>query len=156
VTETAFVRTEAELTELRRWFNELPILQLLSARCIQLEVGRATLELAPGGDLANPNGAITGALIAGAIDLAAGVAVTSSGPVTEYASTTDLTVHFLAAARAAPMTFQATLLRRGRRNCVVEIRGHDGAGMLCVTATGTWALAPDSPHAGRREQQASQ
>jgi uncharacterized protein (TIGR00369 family) len=141
------VRSTADLERLLSWFNELTAMRLLSARCVALEPGTARLLVEPPSDALNPNGAVNGAIIAGAADLAAGIAVASSGPADEYSSTTDLSVHFLAAARSLPLAVEAEVMRRGRRACVAHVRVRDQRGDLCAVATGTWMLQPGSPHA---------
>ncbi len=135
--------------ELRRWFDEMPVMRLLSARLTALEPGSAEVTLTPAPEELNPNGAVNGGIIAAVADLTGGFLVMASGPASEYASTADLAVHYMVAARALPVTMRARMLRRGRRMCFVQIDVVDADGTLCAVATGSWALMPDSPHAPR-------
>ena len=133
--------------DLRRWFDEMPVMRLLSARLTGVDSGVAEVTLTPAPDELNPNGAVNGGIIAAVADLTGGFLVMASGPATEYASTADLAVHYMVAARATPITMRARMLRRGRRMCFVHIDVLDADGTLCAVATGSWALMPDSPHA---------
>jgi uncharacterized protein (TIGR00369 family) len=136
-----------ELERLRQYFNAMPIMRTLSARVEQLAAEGATVTVAPPAEELNPNGAVNGGILAAVADVTGGFVVSAGGPETEYQSTSDLTLHFMRAALAHPLTARSVVLRRGRRNVVVQIEIRDAEGELCTIATGTWVLMPGSPHA---------
>lgn len=142
--DLAYTREGTALESLRAWFNELPIVRMLSAHCLELAPGHACVRLHPPADQLNPNGAVNGGVIAAVADITAGFAVAASGPASEQSATTDLSLHFMAAARALPLTVEADLVRRGRRNAVIGVRVLGADGSLCAVATGTWALGAGS------------
>jgi uncharacterized protein (TIGR00369 family) len=135
------------MDELREHFNDLWALRAIRATIERLEPGQADVSLDPPTESLNPNGAVNGGVIAAAMDMTGGFAVASSGPDTEYSSTVDLAIHFMAPARALPLTLRSRVLRRGRRMCFVGVEVTDAEGKSCATATGSWALMPGSPHA---------
>jgi uncharacterized protein (TIGR00369 family) len=136
-----------ELEHLRKWFNAMPIMRTLSARVEALAPDGVTVVVTPPAGELNPNGAVNGGILAAVADVTGGFAVSVGGPDSEYQSTSDLTLHFMRAALAHPLTARATVLRRGRRHVVVQIEIRDAGGELCAVATGTWVLMPGSPHA---------
>jgi uncharacterized protein (TIGR00369 family) len=135
------------LEQLRGWFNAMPIMRTLSARVEELAADGATVVVAPPAAELNPNGAVSGGILAAVADVTGGFVVSAGGDEGEYQSTSDLTLHFMRAALALPLTARSRVLRRGRRNCVVQIEISDAEGKLCTVATGTWVLFPGSRHA---------
>lgn len=134
------VRSPEQLDELREWFNDLPVVTFLTLTCTELQSGAARLLMDPPDALRNPDGATNGGLIAAAADLGAGIAVSSRGSEFLGSATSDLSIHFVAAARATPLLIEASVLHEGRRSCVPHVRISDVAGKLCAVATGTWVL----------------
>ncbi|WP_114423128.1 PaaI family thioesterase [Nocardioides houyundeii] len=124
--------------ELVGWFNALPISELLGLRCVEVRSDGALVEVHVQDCHRNPDGHVSGAVIAGAADVAAGIAVT--GATGQDSATGDLSVHFLAPARSGPLRVEVEILRRGRRTCVPQVKVFDGTGRLCAAATGTWML----------------
>lgn len=122
------------------WFNDLAVMRTLGVRCTELEAGRAVSVLDVQPHHRNPNGSVNGGFLLAAADVTAGAAVATTGPFPMDSATTDLTMHFLAPAMTGPVTIEADVLRRGRRNCVPTIRITDGSGVLCAVATGTWVV----------------
>jgi uncharacterized protein (TIGR00369 family) len=129
-----------QLDELREWFNELPVVVFFSLNCTELRPGDARFLMDTPDSLRNPDGAINGGLIAAAADLAAGIAASSGGAEFLGSATSDLSIHFMAAARLTPLVIEASVLRKGRRSCVPHVRISDAEGKLCAVATGTWVL----------------
>lgn len=122
------------------WFNDLPVVRWIGVECVDVEVGRVRAVLRVRPEHRNPGGAVNGGVLLAAADVVAGAAVTSTGPPGTGAATTDLTMHFLAAAVAAPLRLEAEVLRRGRGNGVPHVRISDADGRLCAVATGTWVV----------------
>lgn len=125
--------------ELRNWFNELPVNRLMAVRCVELRTDGAQIDLEARDDHRNPDGHVSGAVISGAVDLAAGIAVTAASDGFDSA-TGELSLHFLAPARVAPLRLEVEILRRGRRTVVPHVRVFETTGRLCAAATGTWLL----------------
>lgn len=138
-----------EMTTRRDDFNGLALAEVLGARCLSVTEGRTVTLLEGRPEHCNPDGALTGASIAAVIDLAAGFAVAATTLEEDYAATTDLTIHFVHAARHLPLTLTAEVIRRGSRNCFVRLEGVDRRGEPCVVATGTWAIFPGGRHRAR-------
>jgi uncharacterized protein (TIGR00369 family) len=112
---------------------------MLGVRCVDLRTDGACVEVAAREEHRNPDGHISGAVIAGAADLAAGIAVTAANEGRDSA-TGELSLHFLAPARQSPLRLEVEVLRRGRRTCVPHVRVYEATGRLCAVATGTWLL----------------
>lgn len=133
--------------DLLEWFNAMPIMRTLSARAVAVTHASATMLVDPPQEERNPNGAVNGGILAAVCDITGGMAVSAGGDDREYQSTIDLTLHFLRPALATPLRVHAAVLRRGRRNVVVQVEVRDDDGELCTVATGTWVVFPGSPHA---------
>lgn len=131
------------IDELREWFNALEVMRGLGVECRTLEPGRAVATLHVESRHRNPDGPVNGGYLLAAADVTAGVAVTASARVRQSV-TSDLAMHFLAAAITTPLVIEAEILRQGRRTCVPTVRITDGAGALCAVATGTWVLRDDT------------
>jgi|SRR5690625_2961334 len=125
--------------QLLTWFNTLPVNQLFGLQCVQLHGDGAVVEVAVRDNHRNPDGSVSGAILSGAADLAAGVAVTAVNQ--NYDSATgNLNMHFLAPAKKSPLRIEVEILHRGRRTCVPQVRIYDATGRFCTIATGTWLL----------------
>lgn len=122
------------------WFNDLPVIRWIGVECVDVAVGRVRALLHVRPEHRNPGGAVNGGVLLAAADVVAGAAVTSTGPPGTGAATTDLTMHFLRAAVAAPLLLEGEVLRRGRGNGVPHVRISDADGRLCAVATGTWVV----------------
>lgn len=120
------------------WFNSLPVNRLLGVSCVELRTDGAVVEVQVEEHHRNPDGHVSGAVIAGAADVAAGIAVT--GATGQDSATGELSLHFLAPARTGLLRLEVEILRQGRRTCVPHVRLLDGSGRLCAAATGTWML----------------
>lgn len=127
------------LEEFRLWINQLALSRSLGLTCTEVGPEGARVEVRPTPDQRNPDGAISGAVLTAAADIAGGVGVTAATGGKDSA-TAELSVHFLAPARLDPLIFDIEILRKGRRTCVPQIRIFDAEGRLCATATGTWLL----------------
>jgi uncharacterized protein (TIGR00369 family) len=132
------VADAAARDEFLAWFNELGVMRALGVRCTEAADGRAVSVLDVQAHHRNPSGAVNGGFLLAAADVTAGAAISSTGAASS--ATTDLSMHFLAAATEGPLTIEAEVLRRGRRSCVPSVRITDAGGELCAVATGTWVL----------------
>jgi uncharacterized protein (TIGR00369 family) len=127
------------LEALRRRFDGIALTRHLWARLVELDAGRSRLVVDPPATGRNPNGAVNGGVLAAIIDITGGFAVAATVPGGENLVTTDLSIHYMRAARALPVVAEAEVIRRGRRAAFVRIDVRD-AEALCATATGTWLV----------------
>lgn len=132
----------SSLEDLLVWFNSLPVNRLLGVRAVELEDDRALVHVDVRDEHRNPDGNVSGAVTAGAVDVAAGIAVT--GLVGRNSVTGELALTYLAAARTGPLRIEVEILKEGRRTCVPHARLYDASGRLCVVGTGTWVMQ-DTP-----------
>jgi uncharacterized protein (TIGR00369 family) len=130
-----------------RWFNELPLSQILGARCVHLSHGTSRATLTADSRLVNPNGAVPGATLAAFADLVGGMAVATVSRADEYFATLHLSLQFARAGFGRDYSGHATVVRRASRHTFVRIEVFDAEDRLCVAADGTWVMFPDSAHA---------
>ena len=121
------------------WFNTLPVNRMLGVRCVGLLPTGAVVEVEVADQHRNPDGHVSGAITAGAIDVAAGIAVTGTTGLDSV--TGDLGLSYLAPVRTGPLRIEVEILKAGRRTCVPHARLYDAAGRLCVVGTGTWMMS---------------
>lgn len=130
--------------ELLDWFVGLPVNRLLGVRTVRLEGDRVVVEVDVTDEHRNPDGNVSGAITAGAVDVAAGIAVTIL--VGRNSVTGELSLTYLAGVRTGPLRIEVEVLKAGRRTCVPHARLYDASGRLCVVGTGTWVML-DTPFA---------
>ena len=91
--------------------------------------------------LANSRGGLQGGLLATLVDIVAGRAAIASLPPGHSAATSDMNLHFMSAVTVGPARAEATVLRQGKRMCVVRVEVHDaGRDVWCATATATFVV----------------
>jgi uncharacterized protein (TIGR00369 family) len=141
---------EEDLAELRRYFNELPVARLLGVRCEEIRAGESRASMAADSSLMNPDGAVPGVTLSSFADLVGGMAVATVSRPDEYFATLQLSLQFARAAMGPILQGRSTVLRRASRHTFVRIDIVDAQDRLCVAASGTWVMFPDSAHALRR------
>jgi len=130
-------------------FDELPFHRYLGLRMMERRDGYARLRLTrteqtPTGI----GGSVNGGVIATMIDLAAVPAVfTGMRAGVLPAGTADLQVTYLRQAQGAWIDAEATVIKRGRQLCSVEVSVTNDAGVLCARGRVLYALrpGPDAP-----------
>ncbi|HWA66967.1 MAG TPA: PaaI family thioesterase [Mycobacteriales bacterium] len=92
--------------------------------------------------LANSRGGLQGGLLATLVDIVAGRAAIASLPPGYSAATSDMNLHFMSAVTVGPARAEATVLRQGKRMCVVRVEVYDGGrdDKWCATATTTFVV----------------
>ncbi len=128
-------------------FDEEPFHRYLGLHLLERRDGSARLRLTvteqtPTG----VGGSVNGGVIATMIDLAALPAVfTGMRAGSLPAGTADLQVSYLRQAHGAWIDAEATVIKRGRQLCVVEVSVTDDQGTLCARGRVLYALrtAPD-------------
>lgn len=123
-------------------FDDLPFHRYLGLRLMDRHEGFARLRLTvteqtPTG----VGGSVNGGVIATMIDMAALPAVfTGMRPDSRPAGTADLQVGYLRQAHGAWIDAEATVIKRGRQLCVVEVSVLDDHGRLCARGRVLYAL----------------
>ena len=116
-----------------------PVAAMIGMNIGQIEPGRVTMTLPPGGHLNNPGGSMHGGMIATLLDSVMGCAVHSTVPAGRGYTTLEIKVNYLRAITAASglITGTGKLIHGGRQVAVAEGRAVDSAGHLCATACTT-------------------
>ncbi len=116
------------------------LLSLMQMRRVEdPEVGRA-LEMVSRDEVNNPHGSLHGGLMATLIECgAAGFAVEVAGTANIVA--TDMNIRFLRTVKSGPARVVPKLLRRGRRNVVVQADVVDVGAERSLVATATLSYA---------------
>ncbi len=116
-----------------------PVAGLIGLELGEIEPGRVTMSLLPGGHLNNPGGTMHGGVIATLLDSVMGCAVHSTVPAGRGYTTLEIKVNYLRAITAATgrITGIGTLVHAGRQVAVAEGRAVDGAGQVYATASTT-------------------
>jgi uncharacterized protein (TIGR00369 family) len=91
--------------------------------------------------VANSRGGLQGGLLATLVDIVAGRAALASLPPGYSAATSDMNLHFMSAVTVGPARAEATVLRQGKRMCVVRVEVRDmGRDVWAATATATFVV----------------
>jgi uncharacterized protein (TIGR00369 family) len=92
--------------------------------------------------LANSRGGLQGGLLATLVDIVAGRATVASLPAGHSAATSDMNLHFMSAVTVGPARAEATVLRQGKRMCVIRVEVYDAGrdDAWCATATATFVV----------------
>jgi uncharacterized protein (TIGR00369 family) len=135
------------LADLIRWFNAMPVVHALGARCECLKYGESHASLTTDPALRNPDGAVPGTTLAAFADLVGGMGVATVGKVDEYFATVQLSVQFMRPGFGTEFSGRSVVLRRGGAHTFVRIDIADAQQRTCVAAEGIWAMFAASEHA---------
>jgi uncharacterized protein (TIGR00369 family) len=91
-------------------------------------------------ELANPFGQITGGILAHMLDVAMGMALSSTLQPDEFPQTIELKVNYLRAAKLAPVVCEGRIVRKGRSIAFLAGDVRDAEGEILTTATATFAI----------------
>jgi uncharacterized protein (TIGR00369 family) len=123
--------------------DEESFLRHIGLHLVSRDDTTAVCEIELRDDLRNRGGMLQGGVTATLVDVAGGVlaATVAESPTLV---TQDLNLHYLAPARIGPVRATATLLRKGRRTVVCEVRVLDlgAADTLVAVATMTLTVIP--------------
>jgi uncharacterized protein (TIGR00369 family) len=108
--------------------NPPPIGVLLGFDAVEVERGRATVEMTAGPEHANPMGTLHGGVLCDLGDAAMGIAYASTLDEDESFTTLELDVKFLKPVWDGRLTATAEVLKRGRTVGLVECEVTDGEG----------------------------
>ena len=90
-------------------------------------------------NISRHGGIVHGGIISYALDNAGGIAVMTKNQGIDQV-TIDLNINFLKPLKKEPYIAIGRVLRHGRTISVAEAEIHDGEGVLCAKALGTWFL----------------
>ena len=119
--------------------------ELLGARLLEHDQGRACYELTVGAEHLNRRGVAHGGVAASLLDSALGTAVVTSIRKEEWCGTLELSVQFREAIRPGRITAEGRMARRGRTAAFAEGEIRDAAGKILATAHGVWTIWPTKP-----------
>jgi uncharacterized protein (TIGR00369 family) len=89
----------------------------------------------------NGRGGLQGGLLATLVDIVAGRAALASLPPGHSTATSDMNLHFMSAVTVGPARAEATVLRQGKRQCIVRVEVRDmGRDVWAATATATFVV----------------
>jgi uncharacterized protein (TIGR00369 family) len=109
-----------------------PLLDELPHRSYDVD-GRHVVELDIVDSMRGPSGAVHGGLVASLADRAGAYAAVRAGQ--RSVVTSSVALSYLSGATAGPLRAEATVLRSGRQQGVVEVRLHDGGRHDALVAT---------------------
>lgn len=119
----------------------IPLANVMPMRVLELERGRAVVELGFRDEQLRAGGTMNGPSMMTLADTALYAAVLSVIGNEPLAVTSDLSVRFLAKPSPGPLRAEALVLREGSRSIVGEIRLFSGAPPVLVAfATGAYAV----------------
>ena len=114
-----------------------PVAQLIGFRLVQVEPGRAVLELEAGRQHANPMGTLHGGILCDIADAAMGIAYASTLEEGESFTTLELKINFLKPVWNSKLTATGRLVKRGRTVGMTECDVVDGKGSLVARSSST-------------------
>ena len=116
-------------------------LQTLSMRDVAPTTGDFAMELDVTPAIKNPRGGVQGGLVATLADIVAGRALLDDLPPDHLLTTADLSIKYLASNDVGPVRAEATVIRRGRHLCIVQVDITDtGTGKLTAISTLSFAV----------------
>lgn len=116
-----------------------PYLKHLGIELVDIERGKAVMQLPMKDELRQPYGLLHGGATASLIDTATAFAVVSVTTREEKCTTVDLTVHYLRPVINETTICTATIVRAGKRLITVSAEVHNEEGKLIATALSTYA-----------------
>lgn len=123
-------------------FDDVPFHRYLGLTLVERRDDYARLRMTIGDDTPTGiDGAVNGGAVATLVDMAAIPAVfTGLREGTEPGGTADLQVTYLRQAKGRWIEAEATVLKRGRNLCTVEVSVHNETGVLCARGRVLYAL----------------
>jgi len=125
-------------------FDDIPFHRYLGFRLVERRDGYARLRLTRTAETPTGiGGSVNGGVIATMVDMAVVPAVfTGMRDGVQPAGTADLQVTYLRQAQGDWIEAEATVIKRGRQLCTVEVSVTNDAGQLCARGRVLYALRP--------------
>ncbi len=134
------------IAELLHLFNDMaPIARTFGMRLAYDDKGQAIVSLPYNPALDHPMGGVHGGVYATLLDSAGWYTAAAAHDVACWLTTSEMSVHFLAAVQQTSLRAVGKLIKRGKRQDVVEVHLYDGEGHLVGHATGTFVLLTNLP-----------
>lgn len=141
--------------ELLHAFNEIaPIAQTFGMTLGFTGDDRAVCALPYNPSLDHAQGGVHGGIYMTLLDNAGWFTSAVTHGESSWVATSEMSIHFLKASRATGLRAEGRMLKKGRRQDVVEMFLYDDAGELCAHATGSFVVLPHvplAPWAGTRD-----
>ncbi|AAK42318.1 PaaI family thioesterase [Saccharolobus solfataricus] len=115
------------------------IFKFLDVKVINLEKGRAVVEIPYKEEFTRRGGVLHGGIIMSAIDITGGLAALTVNDAMDQV-TQELKINFLEPMYKGPFTIEGKVLRKGSTVIVVEIEFKDADGKLGAKAIGSWYI----------------
>lgn len=132
--------------ELLRLFNELgPIARTFGMRLSFTQDDRAVVDLPYNPGLDHALGGIHGGIYATLLDTAGWFTAAAAHGESSWIATSEMSIHFLKPSARTDLRAEGRMLKRGRRQDVVEMLLYDGAGELVGHGTGTMVVLSHIP-----------
>ncbi len=137
---------EQRRAELLRLFNEIgPIAKTFGMRLSFAEDDRAVVDLPYNPGLDHAFGGVHGGIYATLLDTAGWFASAVAHGESSWSATSEMSIHFLKPSARTHLRAEGRILKRGKRQDVVEMFLYDGAGELVGHGTGTMMVLPHIP-----------
>ncbi len=122
--------------------KERNITSLLNAKIIRAENGESEIEFPFREELTRRGGVLNGGIMATAMDLAGGLAVSTVNDGLDQV-TQEMKINFLEPMFKGPFKCKARVIRKGRTAVVVLIELTDREGKVGAISLGTWYIIRD-------------
>jgi len=140
------VTREQRRTELLRMFNEnAHIAQTFGMRLSFTEDDRGVVDLPYNPGLDHAMGGIHGGIYATLLDTAGWFTAAVAHKESSWIATSEMSIHFLKPTARTALRAEGRILKRGKRQDVVEMFLYDAAGELVGHGTGTMMVLPHIP-----------
>jgi len=122
-----------------------PVARLLGFSLVEIDKGRARIDLRVGTQHANPMGSLHGGILCDIADAAMGMAYVSLISPLESFTTIELKMNFLRPFWTRTLSARGKILRKGRTMGLLECRITDEKRRLVAFATSTCVTIPGKP-----------
>ena len=137
---------EERIKEFVRIFNhKAPIARLFGMKLSYTEDGSAVIDLPYNSDLDHNQGGVHGGVYATLLDCAGWFTAAAAHEPSCWLATSEITVRYLEPVSGLSLRAVGRMIKRGKRQDVVEMHLYDEKGSLVGHATGTFIVLPDVP-----------
>lgn len=139
-------RTTGRREELLRFFNEIAPIAKTFGMCLSYtEDDRAVVDLPYNPGLDHAMGGVHGGIYATLLDTAGWFTAAVAHGESTWIATAEMSIHFLKPSAKTDLRAEGRILKRGKRQDVVEMVLYDGAGELVGHGMGTMMVLPHIP-----------
>ena len=139
---------EERIEELIRMFNQkAPIARFFGMKLSYAKDGSAVIDLPYNSNLDHSQGGVHGGVYATLLDCAGWFTAAIAHEPSCWLATSEITVRYLEPVSGLSLRAGGRLIKRGKRQDVVEMHLYDEKGSLVGHATGTFIVLPEIPMA---------